>query len=76
MKRLFEILGRITYPLVFGVSATNLMNTIVEIYKVNTVQILIVFSYSRNVNTMQTFLMKVSVLINKAMRRSNTYVNQ
>ena len=55
MKRLFEVLGTTAYPSVFGVFGTKLMNTIEHISKVNIMKLLmIVFSYSRNLNTIAT----------------------
>ena len=55
MKRLFEVLGTTAYPSVSGVFGTKLMNTIEHIFKANTMKLLmIVFSYSRNLNTIAT----------------------
>jgi hypothetical protein len=55
MKRLFEVLGTTAYPSVFGVLGTKLMNTIEHISKASTMKLLmIVFSYSRNLNTIAT----------------------
>jgi hypothetical protein len=55
MERLFEVLGTTAHPSVFGVFGTKLMNTIEKISKANTMKLLmIVFSYSRNLNTIAT----------------------
>jgi hypothetical protein len=55
MKRLFELFGTTAYPSVFGVFGTELMNTIEQISRANTMKLLmIVFSYSWNLNTITT----------------------